>query len=501
MKDGRCLRTAQKHQASTASEKERSRSASPPFIKWKPLRKPTEKSWEQREIEERSEKEELKANERLVSYWSPSPRKPSLSPPRPVSPPSGGPSHVVSQSGAKYKRYGSISPPKRTPSPPKPVPPPNDGRGQVVSVTGAKYKRYGSISPPPRSPRPRSRTKSPPSGYSQRKMRRRSPSYPKRSRSKSSSRGRGSRSHGRKSRSQRRWSRSPGRRSRSPWSPLRRSRSPRSPLRRSRSPRWRSRSPTRRSRSPASRRRRRNSGGGGSPTYSPYRRPSTPPTPRSPRSTSPQVVGYRQSGWSRTSSHARSSRRWRSPTPPPRPEPVLTQEEREERLEEESRLRERLRNEKTKELSTTDLREKLESKKCVMLDSRGEVKVEGGKEEKRVCPICSNKFNDDSLLLQHMKMEHRRDMFGCSKCSRDKQPAIGWSIEVLVQHLASTHELDVSISEAISGFLAIPESLHKVTCKLCPPPHILGSKGFWLAGDVSEHMVSIEEHFEQVLSS
>ena len=170
-------------------------------------------------------------------------------------------------------------------------------------------------------------------------------------------------------------------------------------------------------------------------------------------------------------------------------------------MEEESRLLERLRNEKTKELSTTDLREKLESKKCVMLDSRGEVKVEGGKEEKRVCPICSNKFNDDSMLLQHMKMEHRRDMFGCSKCSRDKQPAIGWSIEVLVQHLASTHELDVSISEAISGFLAIPESLHKVTCKLCPPPHILGSKGFWLAGDVSEHMVSIEEHFEQVLSS
>ena len=71
-------------------------------------------------------------------------------------------------------------------------------------------------------------------------------------------------------------------------------------------------------------------------------------------------------------------------------------------------------------------------------------------------------------------------------------------MEVLVQHLASAHELNVTISEAISGFLAIPESLHKVTCKLCPPPHILGSQGFWLAGDVSEHMVSIEEHFEQV---
>ena len=179
---------------------------------------------------------------------------------------------------------------------------------------------------------------------------------------------------------------------------------------------------------------------------------------------------------------------------------MLSLEEREERKEEESRLLERLRNDKSKELSANDLREKLESKKCVMLDSRGEVKVEGGggKDEKRACPICSNKFNDDSLLLQHMKMEHRRDMFGCSKCQGEKQPAIGWSVEVLVQHLASTHELNVTISEAISGFLAIPESLHKVTCKLCPPPHILGSQGFWLAGDVAEHMVSIEEHFEQV---
>ena len=377
-------------------------------------------------------------------------------------------------------------------------------RGQVVSVSGVKYKRYGSISPPPRSPRPRSRTRSPPSSYSNKKMAtaRRSPSYSKRSRSRSRSPGRRSRSRGKRSRSNGRRSRTPSRRSRSQgrWSrsPGRRSRSP---MRRSRSPAWRSRSPRPRSRtSPVKRRpRRRSSGGGGSPTYSPYRRPSTPPTPRS-RSPSPQIVGHsRRSGWSRTSSYG-GSRRWRSPTPPPRPEPVLSLEEREERKEEESRLLERLRNDKSKELSANDLREKLESKKCVMLDSRGEVKVEGGggKDEKRACPICSNKFNDDSLLLQHMKMEHRRDMFGCSKCQGEKQPAIGWSVEVLVQHLASTHELNVTISEAISGLLAIPESLHKVTCKLCPPPHILGSQGFWLAGDVAEHMVSIEEHFEQV---
>ena len=379
-------------------------------------------------------------------------------------------------------------------------------RGQVVSVSGVKYKRYGSISPPPRSPRPRSRTRSPPSSYSNKKLAigRRSPSYSTRSRSRSRSAGRRSRSHGRRSRSHGRRSRSYGRRSRT--SQPRWSRSPgrrsRSPIRRSRSPPWRSRSPRPRSRtSPVKRRpRRKSSGGGGSPTYSPYRRPSTPPTPRS-RSPSPQIVGHgRRSGWARTSSYGGgSSRRWRSPTPPPRPEPVLSLEEREERKEEESKLLERLRNDKSKELSANDLREKLESKKCVMLDSRGEVKVEGsGTDEKRACPICSNKFNDDSLLLQHMKMEHRRDMFGCSKCQGDKQPAIGWSMEVLVQHLASAHELNVTISEAISGFLAIPESLHKVTCKLCPPPHILGSQGFWLAGDVSEHMVSIEEHFEQV---
>merc|ERR1719158_1319845 len=77
-------------------------------------------------------------------------------------------------------------------------------RGQVVSVSGVKYKRYGSISPPPRSPRPRSRTRSPPSSYSNRKLAagRRSPSYSKRSRSRSQSPGRRSRSHGRRSRCQ-----------------------------------------------------------------------------------------------------------------------------------------------------------------------------------------------------------------------------------------------------------------------------------------------------------
>lgn len=179
--------------------------------------------------------------------------------------------------------------------------------------------------------------------------------------------------------------------------------------------------------------------------------------------------------------------------------PEVTQEEREESKEDEVRLLQRLKAEKSKELTANDLREKLENKKFKMLGSRAEgVKVEAKEGVRRVCPFCSNKFTDDDALLQHMKMSHRREMFGCSKCSKESQPAIGWSVEVLLQHLASSHHLNVSISEAISSFLAIPESLHKVSCKLCPPPHMLGSPGFWVGGDVAEHMVAIEEHFATV---
>ena len=140
-------------------------------------------------------------------------------------------------------------------------------------------------------------------------------------------------------------------------------------------------------------------------------------------------------------------------------------------------------------------REKLKSSKCVMLGGEG-VKAEGAGE--MVCPFCSSSFSDDSALLEHLKVTHRRHMFGCSKCQDSAQPAIGWSVEVLLQHLATAHQLNVSISAAISSFLVIPSLLHRVTCRLCPPPHILGSQGFWLGGEVAGHMAAIEEHFEQV---
>ena len=58
-------------------EKGKSRSPSPPFIKWKPLRKPIEKTWEEDEEVARKGKEE----NRVISYRSPSP-------PKPVPPPS-----------------------------------------------------------------------------------------------------------------------------------------------------------------------------------------------------------------------------------------------------------------------------------------------------------------------------------------------------------------------------------------------------------------------------
>ena len=56
-----------------AKEKSKSRSPSPPFIKWKPLRKPIEKAWEEEgQVVARKGKEQI----RVVSYRSPSPSKP-----------------------------------------------------------------------------------------------------------------------------------------------------------------------------------------------------------------------------------------------------------------------------------------------------------------------------------------------------------------------------------------------------------------------------------------
>lgn len=177
----------------------------------------------------------------------------------------------------------------------------------------------------------------------------------------------------------------------------------------------------------------------------------------------------------------------------------------EERKKEELLLLERLKNQKNKEVTDNDEREKLESEKFTMLSSRpagvkpeAEVVCEGKEKPTERCPFCSEKSMDEESLLQHMKISHRKEMFGCSCCKAVQLQVIGWSVEVLLQHLATSHELNVSISEAISSYVAIPESLHKITCKLCPPPHILGSEGFWVGGDVPDHMSSVAMHFEQV---
>ena len=72
MRDGRCLKTV-------SPQKSKSRSPSPPFIKWKPLRKPIDKAFE--EEEEGSQARKGKEQNRAVIYRTPSP-------PKPVPPPS-----------------------------------------------------------------------------------------------------------------------------------------------------------------------------------------------------------------------------------------------------------------------------------------------------------------------------------------------------------------------------------------------------------------------------
>jgi len=148
-----------------------------------------------------------------------------------------------------------------------------------------------------------------------------------------------------------------------------------------------------------------------------------------------------------------------------------------------------------------DLRAKISNKKIKMLDSRPEgVKLEKlvGEIVNRICPFCMKKFSKDDDVLHHMKIAHQDDMFRCFKCASSLQPTIGWSLEVLLQHLADQHKLNLSISEAIFNYVNFPANLHRINCKLCPPPYILGAEGFWLATELQESMSSVEKHFEQV---
>jgi len=75
---------------------------------------------------------------------------------------------------------------------------------------------------------------------------------------------------------------------------------------------------------------------------------------------------------------------------------------------------------------------------------------------------------------------------------------MAWSMEVLLQHLATSHRLNVSISEAISSYVDIPSNLHRINCKLCLPPYLLGTEGFWIGSDLQQNMTNIEKHFDKV---
>ena len=180
----------------------------------------------------------------------------------------------------------------------------------------------------------------------------------------------------------------------------------------------------------------------------------------------------------------------------------LTKEQREEQVREESELLNRLKKKLVSKKTSLDddLRDKLECRKIKMLDSRNEtVKTEKNDgSASLVCPLCPLQCEEDDQLLDHMKKIHRGEMFGCSKCARGQQRALAWSVEVLLQHLASQHALNVSISEALSDYVIMPDNLHRVNCKLCLPPYILGTGGFWVGRDLSQVMEDVERHFDSV---
>ena len=178
----------------------------------------------------------------------------------------------------------------------------------------------------------------------------------------------------------------------------------------------------------------------------------------------------------------------------------MSEEQREEQVREESELLDRLKKKLVSKKTSLkeDLMETLECGKIKMLDSRSDLvkteTVEGG--TSLTCPLCPQRLGSDEDLMLHMKKVHRGEMFGCSKCAGGQQRALAWSVEVLLQHLASHHSLNVSISEALSTFVIMPDNLHRVNCKLCLPPYILGTGGFWVGRDLGEVMEDVEKHFE-----
>ena len=100
-----------------------------------------------------------------------------------------------------------------------------------------------------------------------------------------------------------------------------------------------------------------------------------------------------------------------------------------------------------------DLRKVIDEKKIKMLDSR----PEGIKEEKihvddasDICPVCWKLFPGINDLLNHMKITHRSNMFGCKLCQ-----TLGWSLEILLKHLTETHDRNIALPEALQHHIKV----------------------------------------------
>jgi len=107
------------------------------------------------------------------------------------------------------------------------------------------------------------------------------------------------------------------------------------------------------------------------------------------------------------------------------------------------------------------------------------------------CPFCQEGFSSHDSLDEHMNRRHTSQMFRCDMCNYFS----GWNRENLQYHLETAHRKKISMPELLRNYTLIPSRLYRINCKLCQPPHILGSKGFWIGSNLSGNMKTILEHF------
>jgi hypothetical protein len=140
----------------------------------------------------------------------------------------------------------------------------------------------------------------------------------------------------------------------------------------------------------------------------------------------------------------------------------------------------------------TDHGHRPESEKRIIRMKTSDDEDEGdAKDMTTVCPFCQKLFANLQKLDGHMTWTHANIMFNCDLC----QKFYAWSRERLQQHLQTQHKENVSMAQLMKNFTIIPKKLHRINCKLCPPPNILGSEGFWLASNIPSKMTDILGHF------